>query len=123
MALCTFPDKSVMQSNDQHANSRVLVIAELAQSYEGSFSDAHQLVRAAAASGADAVKFQVFQADELAVPEYKYFDLYRKLEFRADQWGELFALARSLNLQPMADVFGLSSLAMLCRLEVSALKI
>jgi len=112
-----------VQSNHQPSRTGVWVIAELAQSYEGSFSDAQQLVRVAAASGADAVKFQVFQADELAVPEYKYFDLYRKLEFTAEQWGELFALARKLNLQPIADVFGLSSLAMLCRLEVFALKI
>jgi N,N'-diacetyllegionaminate synthase len=112
-----------VQSNHQPSKAGVLVIAELAQSYEGSFSDAQQLIRTAAASGADAVKFQVFQADELAVPEYKYFDLYRKLEFTPGQWAELFTLARNLNLQPIADVFGLSSLAMLCRLEVSALKI
>ena len=101
----------------------VFVIAELAQSYEGSFSDAQELVRAAAASGADAIKFQVFYADELAVPQYKYFDLYRKLEFTAEQWGELFDLARALRMQPLADVFGVQTVRMLSRLNVGGLKI
>lgn len=112
-----------MPTKSSNSSRRVFVIAELAQSYEGSFSDAQQLVLAAGAAGADAVKFQIFRADELAVPEYKYFNLYRKLEFTADQWSELFDLARSLKVQPIADVFGVATLAMLSRLDVSALKI
>jgi sialic acid synthase SpsE/spore coat polysaccharide biosynthesis protein SpsF (cytidylyltransferase family) len=103
--------------------ARVVVVAELAQSYEGSYEDAGALVRAAASADADAVKFQIFQADELAVPGYEYYDLYRKLELSEAQWGALFALARERSLLPMADVFGVATCAMLDRLDVAAYKV
>jgi N,N'-diacetyllegionaminate synthase len=105
------------------AGERVFVIAELAQSYEGSYADAEALVRAAADAGADAVKFQIFQADELAVPQYEYYDLYRKLELGETQWGALFALARARGVLPIADIFGVPTCAMLDRLDVAAYKV
>jgi N,N'-diacetyllegionaminate synthase len=102
---------------------KLLVIAELAQSYEGSFDDAQALIRAAASAKADAVKFQIFSADELAVPDYEYYALYQKLEFSETQCGALFDLARTLNMKVFADVFGTQSLAMLDRLEIDCYKI
>lgn len=102
---------------------RILVIAELAQSYEGSFCDAQALVRAAGSSRADAVKFQVFSADELAVPAYQYYDLYRKLEFTQDQWRGLVELAHGAGLKAIADVFGPDGVAMLERVGMDGYKI
>jgi N,N'-diacetyllegionaminate synthase len=32
------------------------------------------------ATGADAVKYQLVYADELATPDYKYYELFRSLE-------------------------------------------
>jgi len=113
----------VTERSGLFGGERVLVIAELAQSYEGSFEDAAALVRAAAEADADAVKFQIFQADELAVPGYEYYDLYRKLELSEAQWGALFVLARERRVLPMADVFGVATCAMLERLDVAAYKI
>ena len=88
MGSCIFRDTYTVPSKPSNSSSRVFVIAELAQSYEGSFCDAQQLVRAAAAAGADAVKFQIFRADELAVPEDE--DL---------QDGRLCAFAQTLLLK------------------------
>lgn len=102
---------------------RVFVIAELAQSYEGSYADAEALVRAVADSGVDAVKFQIFQADELAVPQYEYYELYRKLEMTEAQWRALFAGARARGVLPIADIFGQATCAMLDRLDVAAYKV
>lgn len=102
---------------------RVLVVAELAQSYEGSFAGAEALIRAAASAKADAVKFQVFSADELAVPSYQHYELFQKLEFTAAQWDNLFGLARNLKLLVFADVLGLDGLKMLDALHIDGLKI
>lgn len=104
-------------------DQRVTVIAELAQSYEGSFEDACALVRAAVSVKADAVKFQVFLADELAVPAYQYYALYRQLEFSEAQWADIFSLAHGCGTQVFADVFGLASVEMLERIQVDGYKI
>lgn len=104
-------------------SGRALVIAEIAQSHEGSFAEAQALVRAASTAKADSVKFQVFQADELAVPSYQYYDLFQKLEFTREEWRELLGLARSLGLCPFADVSGLAGVKLLEELDIDAYKI
>jgi len=100
-----------------------LIIAEMAQSYEGSFDVARETLAAAVASGADAVKFQVFTADELAVPEYRYYALYRKLELSRAQWQALIDLAHASKIQFFADVFGAASATVLAEIGVDAYKI
>ena len=99
------------------------IIAEMAQSYEGSYDVARETLDAAAASGADAVKFQIFTADELAVPGYRYYDLYRKLELSREQWKSLIDLAHSRKIQFLADVFGEQSATMLAEIGVDGYKI
>jgi N,N'-diacetyllegionaminate synthase len=111
------------KTNKIFNSDRVLVIAEIAQSYEGSFDDAKALVEAAAAAKADAVKFHVFYADELAVPSYQYYDLFRRIEFTPAQWRELAQLAKSRELLFFADVLGIEGLRVLEEIGVDGLKI
>ena len=49
------------------------IIAEVAQGFEGSFHQSKLLIKAAAKSGANSVKFQLVYADELATHSYEYF--------------------------------------------------
>ena len=51
------------------------VIAEIAQGFEGNQEQARQLLLAAASADANAAKYQLVYADELATPDYKYYDL------------------------------------------------
>ena len=83
-----------------------VAIAEVAQSYEGSFDLVKASIDSASGAGAKLINFQVFAADELAVPDYHYFDLYRSLELSADQWQRLFEHAHERGLDVMANVFG-----------------
>lgn len=110
-------------SRVQFESGKVLVVAEIAQSYEGSFDEATALVRAAAASGADVVKFHVFYADELAVPAYEHYALFKHLEFSRQQWAELRMLARELGLAFAADVLGVDGLRVLDGIDADLLKI
>ena len=52
-------------------NNKIKIIAEIAQGFEGNSIYSELFVKAAAASGADALKFQLVYADELATPDYK----------------------------------------------------
>ena len=54
---------------------KVEIIAEMAQGFEGSFNQAKLLVKAAASAGANAVKFQLVYADELATNDYLHYNL------------------------------------------------
>lgn len=99
------------------------VIAEAAQGYEGSADLVRLLVKAAAGAGADAVKFQVFFADELALPDYRHYDLFTRLELDEEVWREAAALAHLAGLALLSDVFGKASLEMLERAGADGYKI
>jgi sialic acid synthase SpsE len=46
------------------------IIAEIAQGFEGVAEQARLLMKAASSAGADAAKYQLVYADELATTEY-----------------------------------------------------
>lgn len=99
------------------------IIAELAQGFEGKAEQASLLLKAAAAAGADAAKFQLVYADELATPDYKYHGLFTSLEMKDEQWSELRSLAEKLNVRLYLDVFGTRSLRLAEKLAVSTVKL
>jgi N,N'-diacetyllegionaminate synthase len=81
------------------------------------------LVRAAASAEADAIKFQIVYADDLAQPGYVHYDLFKTLEMSADDWGEVRALARSLGIGFYADVFGPRSIDTLEKIHADGVKL
>src|SRR5437660_12454431 len=91
---------------------RIEIIAELAQGFEGRPEQARLLVRASAAAGADAAKFQLVYADELATPDYQYYDLFRSLEMPDAVWEALAKYAQALNIALYVAVFGERSIAL-----------
>lgn len=95
--------------------SKTFIICELSQTHEGSLPLAKMLVKAAAEAKADAVKIQIFTADELAVPSYSYYQLFQQLEWPELQWRELIDCTHEFGLKFFADVFGTATLAMLVR--------
>ncbi|TAK90630.1 MAG: NeuB family protein [Burkholderiaceae bacterium] len=99
------------------------IIAELAQGFEGRPEQARLLVRAAAAAGADAAKFQLVYADELATPDYKYYELFRSLEMTDAVWQGLAEYAKQLGIALHLDVFGARSVALAERVGAQALKV
>jgi N,N'-diacetyllegionaminate synthase len=102
---------------------RIEIIAELAQGFEGRPEQARLLLRASAAAGADAAKFQLVYADELATPDYKYYDLFRSLEMPDAVWEELAKYAQELNIALYLDVFGTRSIALAEHVGARALKV
>ncbi len=99
------------------------IIAEVAQGYAGNPMLCDLLVKAAKHSGADAIKFQIFVAEELCTSDYEYYDLYKSLEMPESQWSRIISDAKKLGLKFYADVFGETSFSMLQKLGIDAVKI
>lgn len=103
--------------------NKLTIIAELAQGFEGDFNLAKTLIMAAAKSNVDIVKFQMVYADELATPDYQYYELFTQLEFSIEQWDELVKYTLSLNVQLAMDVFGYHSLTICEKTGVNIIKL
>ncbi len=75
--------------------SRTYIIAEMACSHEGEQTLAQKIINVAAAAGADAVQFQIWQAKDMVVPDHPDLALLQRIELGREQWAELAALVRS----------------------------
>ncbi|MDF5690825.1 N-acetylneuraminate synthase family protein [Aquirufa aurantiipilula] len=104
-------------------NKKTQIIAEIAQGFEGNPIYSQLFVKAAASAGADAVKFQLVYTDELATPDYKYYDLFKSLEMSDEVWQNISNLANENNISLHLDIFGERSLKLAEKLGVEAVKI
>jgi N,N'-diacetyllegionaminate synthase len=103
--------------------NKIEIIAELAQGFEGNCMKARLLIQAAAAAGADAAKFQMVYADELATSDYKYYDLFKSLEMKDEEWKDLAIYASGLGISLYTDIFGMRSLSLSEEIKIPCVKI
>jgi N-acetylneuraminate synthase len=115
----------------------VYIIAEAGVNHNGDLELARQLVDCAADSGADAVKFQTFDAQKLATnsaPKASYqqrttdaaesqLDMLRKLELPREWHWELRERARSRGIEFLSTAFDIGSLTFLEELGMPFYKV
>jgi len=102
---------------------KIEIVAEIAQGFEGCPEQSRLLIKAASAAGADAAKFQLIYADELATPDYKFYNLFKSLEMLDDTWIGLANYATELGIQLQLDIFGARSLALAEAVGVGTVKL
>ena len=117
------------------AGHRAFVVAEVAQSHDGSLGQAFAFVDAAADAGADAIKFQTHIAAAESTPEEPFrvplagaqdrsrYDYWRRMEFSEEQWGRLRSHAADRDLYFLSTPFSLEAVELLERLDLPAWKI
>ena len=103
--------------------NKINIIAEIAQGYEGNYEQSKLFIKAAANSGANAVKFQLVYADELATKDYQYYELFKKLEMQDSQWKSLNDYACNFGMKLILDIFGSKSLKIAERLGIDTIKV
>ena len=105
------------------ANNKIEIVAEIAQGYEGDTKLTDLLTTGAIASGADAVKFQLVFADELATPDYQYYELFKSLEMPTSVWQETSNRIHKAGQKLYFDVFGFDSLAIAHEVSADGVKL
>lgn len=119
------------------SHPRTLIIAEAGVNHNGDLAMARRLVEAAAAAGADVVKFQTFKADDLVSPaarkaayqlaatggEDSQHAMLRRLELSEADHTELQELCEERGIEFLSTAFDLSSLDYLFGLGVRRLKV
>jgi N-acetylneuraminate synthase len=117
-------------------STSVFVIAEAGVNHNGDLALALRLCDAAFRSGADAVKFQTFRAEDLVVrgaPTAKYqarqtgdkdqFAMLQRLELSEDQHRQIKAHCDTIGIQFFSTPFSVDAVDMLVRLGVKRLKL
>lgn len=113
------------------------IIAEIGVNHNGSFDLACQMIDAAVACNADAVKFQTFRAEDLvttsaAKAAYQsantrnndsQFSMLKALELSEGAFADLYAYCQDKGIQFLSTPFSLDAVDLLARIGVDAYKV
>jgi N-acetylneuraminate synthase len=114
--------------------NRCTIIAEVAQSHDGSLGMAHSFIDAIASAGADGVKFQTHIATAESTPDEPWrvkfspqdasrYDYWKRMEFTEAQWHGLKEHAERRGLVFLSSPFSIEAVELLTRVGVAAWKI
>ncbi|MCA9136333.1 MAG: N-acetylneuraminate synthase family protein [Planctomycetales bacterium] len=101
----------------------VEVIAEIANAHQGDPKQAIQIGRQAHQAGADAVKLQIYSADELLVKSHPRYDHFKKQAFSRSQWKQVFGELKSIGAKIYCDVFGVDALGIAAHFGADGFKL
>lgn len=99
------------------------IIAEGGINHNGKIKTAKEIIAKAKDAGADAVKFQTFTANDLTSVKSKYYKLFKQLELKPDEFGELSDYSKSKNIIFLSTPFSFDAIDLLTKLNVPAIKI
>ncbi|MBO72216.1 MAG: hypothetical protein CMD35_01245 [Flavobacteriales bacterium] len=99
------------------------VIAEIANAHQGSVTEAINLFQSSKDTGVDAIKFQIYSAEELLVPYHQRFNHFKKQAFSENDWNKIFEEIDREDIEIFADVFGLNSLEIAKSKKIDGIKI
>jgi N,N'-diacetyllegionaminate synthase len=128
-----FENERLCRALDSHAHER-LIIAEVAQTHDGSLGQAHAFIDAVAVTGADAIKFQTHIAEAESTRDEPFriqfsrqdktrFDYWQRTGFTVEQWAGLADHAREKGLVFLSSPFSTEAVVLLDHLGMVAWKV
>jgi N,N'-diacetyllegionaminate synthase len=114
-----------------------LVVAEIGANHDGNVNKAELMLHEIAATGAKAVKFQTYTAEEMVADHQRVIswgppkkeqkerigDLFQRLTLPREAHADLFQLARELGLEVFSTPFSEEGVDFLMRLDVPCFKV
>ncbi len=114
---------------------KVFIIAEVGVNHNGSLRLAKKLINAAKEAGADAVKFQTYQTEQLVTPQSKLatyqkktnhhsqFDMLKKYQLNKQEFKELKKYSEECHISFISTPFDRKSAELLEEMGVDAYKV
>lgn len=123
-----------MQNWFNEENPKCLIVAEIAQTHDGSLGAAHAYIDAVANAGADAIKFQTHIAAAESTPGEPWrvkfsrqdatrYDYWKRMEFTEEQWRGLAEHANERGLIFLSSAFSPEAVELLELVGVPAWKV
>ena len=115
-------------------NNELYIIAEVAQTHDGSLGQAHAFIDAASNTGADAIKFQMHIADEESTVDEPFrikfsyedesrYEYWQRMEFTVEQWEGLKEHAEKAGLDFLCSPFSIEAVNVLDDMGIIGWKI
>ena len=82
------------------------IIAEIANAHQGDPEIAYEIALEAYNAGSDAIKYQIYFAEELLVKRHKRYEHFKNQSFNSDTWKNLLRKTKSLGIKVYADIYG-----------------
>ena len=99
------------------------IVAEIASNWEGSFSKATKLIQESKNAGADAVKFQIWRANDLYNRNHPNWNFIKKSEITFDKAKKLKQIADKIGIEFFCSAFYPEAIDFLEKLKVKRYKI
>ncbi|MBM15561.1 MAG: shikimate dehydrogenase [Nitrospina sp.] len=99
------------------------IIAEIASNWEGNFLKARKLIKESKIAGANAVKFQIWRANDLYTDKHPNWDFIKKSEITFKKAQKLKAIADEFNIEFFCSAFYPEAITFLEKLKVERYKI
>ena len=103
--------------------SSALLIAEIGMNHNGDVGLGMEMIKSAADSGADVVKFQTFNTSKFLSKEFPDYDTRKKHELNKKDHEKLLNYAIDCGIDFLSTPFDHDSVDMLCDIGVGAFKI
>jgi sialic acid synthase SpsE len=117
-------DKTIeFDGNTINSSSSPFVIAEIGSNFNQDIDVAKKLIRVAKDSNANAVKFQLFNSEELYPKKDGLYDIFKSVELNPDWIPELKSYSDDLNISFMASCFDRKSVDVIEQNNILAHKI
>lgn len=113
----------IMNKKKIQPYTSIFVIADTASSHEGQVQLAQKMADAVKQTKADAVNYQMFNADNLLVPNHHKYSSFKELQFSESEWHDIIGYARSIGLFVIAEIFDEKSFELAQKLDISVYKI
>jgi len=99
------------------------LIAEIGFNHGGDMILAGDMIQAAAQAGADAVKFQTFRAQDIALPSSPHYAMIQKGELSLKDHMKLSEIAQKYSIDFLSTPFSTEGVDLLMKVGVSAFKV